>query len=350
VVIAVTGAATGLGADLVGRLAVNPAVAKVVAIDDRTGEDDSRDATDVLRFVRDVRDPALADWLDGVDVVVHLATDTALDAEREEQAASNVAAARGVLAAAAASGVRRVVMCTSAMVYGALPDNPVPLAEDDPLRARPDGGLLSDWLEIEGLAARAGGGVDVTVLRPAALVGPGVDTVVTRHFESPRLLVVRDTQPRWQFCHVDDLVRALELAALGCVSGSVTVGCEGWLEQSQVEQVCGLRRMEVPAQVAFGLVERLHRLGVVPTPASDLQFAVYPWVIPSTRLRAAGWRPTYDNLTALGVLLEECRGHHALAARRLGRRDAVGAAGAAVAALGTAAVVRQVRRARGRHG
>ena len=86
---------------------------------------------------------------------------------------------------------------------------------------------------------------------------------------------------------------------------------------------------------------------MIPAPASDLQYVVHPWVVPSTRLLEAGWRPTYDNPTALGLLLEQVRGHHTLASRRVGRRDAtIGAAGAAVAVVGTAALVRAARRKR----
>ena len=73
-----------------------------------------------------------------------------------------------------------------------------------------------------------------------------------------------------------------------------------------------MRRIELPASLAFGTAERLHRLGVIPAPASDLQYVVHPWVVPSTRLHEAGWRPAYDNVTALGLLLEQARGHHAL--------------------------------------
>ena len=56
------------------------------------------------------------------------------DADRREQSELNLRCTQAVLTAAAATGVRRVVLLTSAMVYGALPDNDVPLAEDAPLR------------------------------------------------------------------------------------------------------------------------------------------------------------------------------------------------------------------------
>ena len=56
-----------------------------------------------------------------------------------------------MLTAAAAAGVHRVVLCTSAMVYGALPDNDVPLAEDAELRATAEATCVGDLLEIERL-------------------------------------------------------------------------------------------------------------------------------------------------------------------------------------------------------
>lgn len=344
-VVAVTGAARGVGLALARRLSRNEEIRRVIAIDDRRGVLDG-----VTWRVLDVRDPIIADRLSGVDTVVHLAIDSAIGTDSADRSALNVRGTQTVLTAAAAAGVRRVVLCTSAMVYGAYPDNPVPLPEDAPLRARPDGSLVRDLLEIERLGARAPKshpGLSVTVLRPAMLVGPGIDTVLTRHFEAPRLLVVRDGLPRWQFCHVDDLVSALELAATGRVEGVLTVGCEGFLEQAEVERLSGMRHIELPAALAFGTAERLHRLGLTPAPASDLSYVTYPWVVSAARLRAAGWRPEHDNVTALQVLIEQVSGHHAVAARRLGRRDAtIGAAGATVAVIGTAALVRRARKKR----
>ena len=132
--------------------------------------------------------------------------------------------------AAAAAGVARVVIITSASVYGAQADNPVPLDEAAPLRAVPDGSGPGRLLEIEALIARSRAaypGLAVTVLRPATLVGSGEPSLVSRHFEAPRLLVVRGSTPRWQFVHVDDLAAAVALAVSGQVTGDVTLGCDG---------------------------------------------------------------------------------------------------------------------------
>lgn len=344
-VVAVTGAARGLGLALTARLAESADVGRVVAIDDHRG-----DVTGVTWRVVDVRDPALAARLAGVDVIVHTDLDLTPDSDSRARRAFNVRGAQTVLTAAAAGGVGRVVLVTSAMVYGASPDNPVPLPEDYPLAADSDGSVVGDLMEIEHLArrsARTHPGLEVTVVRPAALVGDGVDTLVTRHFEAPRLLAVKGTAACWQFCHVDDLVSALELAADGRVTGELAVGCDGWLEQEQLEELSGLRRIEVPAGVTFATAQRLHRAGIIPAPVAELHYVVYPWVVDCKTLRQAGWEPDYDNATALEVLLAQRAGHHAVAGRRLAKKEAtITAAGATVAVIGTAAIVRQVRRRR----
>jgi nucleoside-diphosphate-sugar epimerase len=342
-VVAVTGAARGLGHALAVTLAASARVKRVIAIDDHRGE-----ATGVTWRVVDVRDPVLASRLAEVDVLVHTDLDLAPESDRSTRRAFNVRGVQTVLTAAAAGRVGRVILVTSAMVYGASPDNAVPLPESAPLAADHDGSLVGDLLEIEDLARRAprtNPGTQITVVRPAALVGPAVDTFVTRHFEAPRLLTIKGSTPRWQFCHIDDLVTALELAVAGEVTGAFAVGCDGWLEQDQVEELSGLRRIELPAGLTFGTAQRLHRVGITPAPATDLRYVVYPWVVDCVALRAAGWRPACTNEEALAELLVQRTGHHAVAGRRLAGKEAtITAAGATAAVIGTAAIVRHARR------
>jgi len=348
-VVAVTGAAGGIGHALTVRLASSPRVKKVIAIDSRRG-----DIAGVTWRVADVRDPALAGRLNGVDVVVHADFDLTPDSDARQRRVFNVRGAQTVLTAAAAARIGRVVLVTSAMVYGARPDNQVPLSEQAPLAADADNSVAGDLLEVEHLARRsprANPGMAVTVVRPAALVGAGpdpVDTLVTRHFEAPRLLTVKGCAPRWQFCHVDDLSSALEFAVGGGIDGGFAVGGDGWLEQEDVERISGLKSIELPARLTLGTVQRLHQVGLTPAPAMDLRYVLYPWVMDCAALRAAGWRPAFGNADALRILLDQRKGRHAVAGRRIARKEATitaaGAAGATVAVIGTAAIVRRARR------
>jgi nucleoside-diphosphate-sugar epimerase len=368
--IAVTAAGGPTGAAVVASLAAAAAAGRggprrVVAVDgpreessepDETRPADPADETDetderVDRRYCDIASPEVATQLAGADVVVHVAVPddlaAALAESRQERRARAVRAVQAVATAAAAVGAEHLVVVTSAMVLGATADNPVPLPDDAPVAAAPDEGLVGDLLEVERVLALVPSvhpGLKLTVVRPAALVGPGVDTVITRHFEAPRLLVVRGATGELQFCHVDDLGAAITTVIGEGLTGPVTVGAEGALGPDDLERITGMRRLEVPQGLAFGTAERLRRVGVMPMPASDLAYVVHPWVVAGQRLRDAGWAPEYDNEACLTALLESVRGRHAVAGRRVDRRDAaLGAAGAAVALVGTAAIVRQAR-------
>lgn len=350
--VAVTSAATPLGALVTARLVarVGAGIGRVIAVDAMRG------ATSGATWRVGATDtPQVGDLLRGADVVVLLApaadlqsTLTTPVAQRRERI---VRAARLVTTAAAQVGARRLVAVTSAMVLVSTDPAaayPVPLPDDAPVVAAPDAGVVGDLLEVEQVLARVPRthpGLAVTVLRPAALVGPGVDTVVSRHFEAPRLLVLRESETVWQFCHVDDLAEAVAVAVADDLAGSLTVGSPGALSQREVEHLSGMRHVTLPRAVAFGTAERLHRVGLLPAPPSDLSYVVRPWAVSAQRLLDAGWSPAYDNPTCIGVLLEQVRGRHAIGSRRLHRRDAaLGAAGAAVALVGTAAIVRRRRR------
>ncbi|MCK0111108.1 NAD-dependent epimerase/dehydratase family protein [Ornithinimicrobium sp. F0845] len=302
----------------------------------------------------DLVSPEVVDALQDLDAVVHLTHGAHLSGELAEDPGVRrsrlVREMQTLTVASAAAGVRHLVVVTSAMVYGARPDNPVPLPEDSPLRSDDTEGMVADLVEIEELLDRARDvhpAVLVTSVRPAALVGPGVDSIITRHFEAPRLLALKGARPRWQFCHVEDLGRALGTVLDERLGPVVTVGAPGSLGLEQVEEISHLRHISVAPAAAHGAADRLHRLGVLPVPASDLAYVSSPWVVDSRRLVDHGWLATHDNVDSLRVLLEEVRADRL--ARRVERKEAaLGAAGAASAAVAIVATAALLRRRRNR--
>lgn len=334
---------------LIGAARRSDRLAQPVAIDTRRG-----DLPGAQWRIADPATPSVIDALTGIGALIWVAATADLQASLAQRPAQRrehlVRTAQTLVTASAAAGVGHLIVVTSATVYGAYPDNPLPLPESAPLRAERDAGMVGDLLAVEDLLAAARTAhpaMRITVVRPAALVGPGIDTVVTRHFEAPRLLAVKGATPAWQFCHVEDLAAAvLTLVTRGQSAGPVaTVGCDGWLSQGQVQALSGMRQVQLTESAALGTAQRLHRVGVLPSPASELALVLHPWAIDSASLRALGWRAAYDNETCVGVLLENIRGQRAVAGRRVDRKDAaLGAASAAVALVGTAAVLRRARR------
>jgi nucleoside-diphosphate-sugar epimerase len=351
-VVAVTGAGSGAGAAVLAHLAASPRLTRVVGVDATValGLQQAPGGPDLSWYEVDMADPRITGAFAGVTAVVHLAVDLAPDADRAGQRRRNTRAAQTVITAAFAAGVRRVVVVSSALAYGAYADNPVPLGDDAPLRAVPEASVVGDLLEIERIAAasrRSHRGLTVTVLRPAVVLGAGDREPMAALLSAPRLLRIRGAATRWQFCHVADLAAAVELAALappGKLDGPANVACAGWLDHDELERVSGRRSLELPERVAVGTAERLHRLGLTPAPPSELAYLVHPWVVDCARLRTAGWTPRYGN--------EEAVAEHVREVGRGGWRDArgataaAGAAGAAVALVGTAALVRRARRRR----
>lgn len=327
---------------------VDGAIARAVlrSLRDRfpgTVEASLRTARSDRRHPGEADEPSRAAGADTV-VLVALSTDLADDLARGPARRDGLRD----LVGAAICDVRpggHLVVVTSARVYGARSDNPVPLDEDDPRRARDDDSVTGDLLLVErGVDRLAAARPDmrVTFVRPAAVVGPGVDTTITRHFEPPRLLVVHGSDPVWQFCHLDDLVEAVGVVVEQLLGPVVTVAADGWLSQRRVEEISGKRRIELPVGVVTTTARRLHAVGALSDPGADLDYVRYPWVVPSTRLRAAGWSPRHDNETCFGALLDAIRTDRALVALR--RDTAVGTASAAVALVGTAALLRRRRK------
>jgi nucleoside-diphosphate-sugar epimerase len=353
--VAVTGAATPLGQVICRQLAAAEGIRKVLALDTR------KPAVPLARWRRtDATEPELADALTKVDALVHLgvldgagfdaaaepATAEADPLELRRRAATTASVA---ITAAAATAVKHVILLSSARVYGAFPDNPVPLPEDAPLRAVPDGSTLDALLAVEEYAERAAAmfpAVGLTVLRPAPLLGRDVDHPSAGLLEGPRLLMVTGSRPAWQFCHVDDLASAVVTVVRNGLLGPITVGSEGWLEQHEVERILGHRRVQLPAEIALATAARLHALGITGDPTSQLGYLMHPWVVSSARLRAAGWEPVHTNADALAGWA----GGRPLLPLRLTARGATAAAGATVGAtvalVGTAALVRRARRRR----
>lgn len=342
--VAITGVGGLIGRRLVAELTADPAVERIVGIDIRAPEGLHSPKLEFRRA--DIRDPGFEQVLSGADTLVHLAFQLDPIRDEAEMRSINVDGTRNVIEAAVAAGIRRIIYTSSGVVYGAHPDNDLPLTEDSPLRANPDFNYAEHKLEVEQWLwpwAERHPEVVLTVFRPAIVGGPGVQNFITRQLEAPRFVVVRGHYPPMQFVHVDDVAAALALAVDRDLPGAYNVASEGWLSHDEVVAISGVRTVEVPEEVAFRLAERLWRLGLAEAPPGELYYIMYPWVMSVDKLLSAGWRPKHTNRDTLAELAEEHRPYVTVLGVRARRRDLrVGAAAlASVAGLLTA---RRLRR------
>jgi nucleoside-diphosphate-sugar epimerase len=148
----------------------------------------------------------------GVDVVYHIAAIYRQAGLRDEEyRAVNAAAVRTVILAAATGGVRRVVHCSTVGVHGDV-EHP-PANEDAPLRP----GDIYQQTKLEGEeAARETGrstGVEVVVVRPTGIYGPGDRRLLKlfRGVARRRFITLGDGRIFYHLTYVDDLVEGFRL-------------------------------------------------------------------------------------------------------------------------------------------
>ncbi len=332
--VAVTGAEGFIGRRLIDRLVDDASVARVIALDVADPSGPARPKLERRRA--DVRDPAIASDLQGVDVVVHLAF--VLDPSRDETAmhAVNVGGTRTVLQAARDAGVRKVVYVSSATVYGAHPDNPLPITEDRPLRPNTPFNYAEHKAEIERWLwpwVAEQDDLVVTVLRPSIVAGPGVSNFISRQLDAPRFNAIRGHKPPIQFVHVDDVASAIVHTIHHDLPGPYNVSSIGWLSFDEVTAIAGRKVFEVPEELAFTLADRLWRLGIGEAPAGQVPYLMHPWVVSVDALVATGWRPERSNRDALAEMAAEHADELVLGPLHT-RRSRVRAAVAVTATLG----------------
>jgi nucleoside-diphosphate-sugar epimerase len=282
--------------------------------------------------------------IEGVDVVVHLATGVPA---APTASTDDVEATRRVLEAAGAASVGHLVLLSDATVYGAWPNNPVPLTEDAVLRPNPGFAYAAERAEIERLVGEWRGahpGSAVTVLRPARTPEHG-DWLV-RALRPNRAVPELAAEPPAQFLHLDDLATAVVTAALDGLDGSYNVAPDGSIPGEDVRSLTGAGpTLRLPDRVAHRVARWRFRWGLGPTPPELLPYTLHAWVVANDRLRAAGWQPTVTNEEACVDAYEA--GPWATMSPRRRQEIALGVAGAGIVGLALGGVL-TVRRLLGR--
>ena len=239
----------------------------------------------------DLRSVDLRRLLRDVDALVHLATiDRGPgDGDRDD------AVTRKVLDAAADSGVRSLVVLSSAAVYGAHPDNPVPMTEAAPLRVNPGFryGAEKVMLEREAEQWRAHHPeAAVAILRPATTMGDPDATAWLAHAVRPSFIDrVSQPLPSMQFVHVEDVASAVVHALEHRLDGTFNVGPADWIGGDEAPELLGPAfRFPLPSWAVVA-ADRALQLKPGHRPSGAMAYSRAPWVVAIDRLRATGWSP-----------------------------------------------------------
>jgi nucleoside-diphosphate-sugar epimerase len=221
-------------------------------------------------------------------------------ANAEARARRHESATEGLTATlVAARAARHVVLVSSAMVYGAYSNNPVPLTEDAALRPNVHFAFARQLGAVEQLVDEwrmAVPGRTVTVLRPALAMAADGTGPVARALAAGMGQRAGEDDPPAQFLHLDDLTSAVVLAAERELDGVYNVAPDGWVAGERVRALSGeVPRIKLPerlAEIASRLRWRFQR---GPIPPGMRSYTRWPWLVANDRLKAEGWHPTVTN-------------------------------------------------------
>lgn len=212
---------------------------------------------------------------------------------------SVTAGAHELLVDAATLGADRLVVLSSAMVYGALANNPVPINEDAVLR--PDTTfvyarqLASAEEAIEAWRTSRPDRF-VAMLRPAVPIAADGTSSIARALTAGFGQRFGESSPGAQFVHHDDVASAVAVAVERRLDGVYNVAPDGSIPGDRVRALSGQRlRLPLPDRVADVIGALRWRFQRGPIPPGLRSYTREPWIIANDKLRAEGWTPTVTN-------------------------------------------------------
>lgn len=296
----VTGGSGYIGTRLVDRLTERDETERVVIADVRP----PRSRSEKTEFVEcDVSGPRIRSLLaeEKPDCLVHLAFILNPIHDLDKMYAVDVNGCQNVLGAASDAGVGHVLMTSSATAYGAWPDNPVPIVEEQPVRGVPQFEYARDKAESDRICqlwALQNPKAKVTIVRPSIVLGPNVENFISRSWKNfPFMPLLDGADPPVQFVHEDDLVEAITGLLLGKKEGVYNIGGDGTMTWSECASLIGIKSRKVSFKLMFKIASALWKLHApkTETPAGMLYFLRYPWVVSNEKLKKeTGWAPKYS--------------------------------------------------------
>jgi UDP-glucose 4-epimerase len=291
--VVVTGISGNLGRALAKQLHVE---AQVVGVDRRPFRDKPKDIVHVQVDLRKARvEEAFRHRT--VEAVIHLGIMHDPRMPFSEAHSFNVVGTQKLLDLCVRHGVKKVVVLSSANVYGPLPDNSNFLTEETPLMAADRFSDVRDLIELDMYAQSfvwRHPDIETVILRPVNIVGPTVRNAPSNYLRLPRPITVMGFDPMIQLIHEEDVARALILALKPGVRGVYNITGPGEVPLSSVMKELGRPTLPIPHFMLRPLMRRLFRAGVVSFPPEELDHIQYLCVVDGSRAaREMGWAPRY---------------------------------------------------------
>lgn len=310
--ILVTGLGTFWGGRIAQALEADPSVDIIVGLDTRPPSVEL-ERTEFVRVDENYSILARIVKATQVDTIVHTFLVVNSDQMRARAMHEiNVIGTMNLFAAASAAGstVRNVVVKSSSLVYGSAVGDPTWFSEDTPRTHPPRNRVERSLLSVEGYVhdfADDNPHVNVSLLRFSNVLGAEKVTPLSQLLELPFVPSIFGFDPRLQFVHEHDVIRAVLFVLDHEVPGIFNVAGDGLLPWSEVAKICAKRTVPLPpvgttlASIPFKV------LGAVSLNDETLDLLRYGRGIDNRRLIGTGFRYDYTSAGTVRAFAEAMR-------------------------------------------
>lgn len=233
-----------------------------------------------------------------VKAVIHMGIMHDPRMSEEEHHSFNVVGTTRILDCAAKYGVKKVVVLSSANVYGPSPDNSNFLTEDAPLMAASRFSGVRDLIEVDMLAHGffwRHPDVETVILRPVHIVGPTIKNAPSTYLRLKRPWVLAGFDPMIQLIHVEDVAQAMIEALRSKPKGVYNVVGPGEVPLSAVFRELGSSPVPVPHPIARPLLNVLFKYRIANFPPPELDHIQFLCAVDGSRwVKEVGWKPRYS--------------------------------------------------------
>lgn len=244
-----------------------------------------------------------------IKAVIHMGIMHDPRMSEEEHHSFNVVGTTRILDYCAKYGVKKVVVLSSANVYGPSPDNSNFLGEDAPLMAASRFSGVRDLIEVDMLAHSffwRRPDIQTVILRPVHIVGPTIKNAPATYLRLKNPWVVAGFDPMVQLIHVEDAARAMVEALKPEAKGVYNVVGPGEVPLSAIFRELGHAPIPVPHPLIRPVLSRLFRYGLASFPAPEVDHIQFLCMVDGNRwVKELNWKPRYSMKETIRSVLGE---------------------------------------------
>lgn len=241
-----------------------------------------------------------------IDALIHL--NIMHDPRRsvEEHHEFNVLGTQKIFELCEEQKIGKVVLLSSANVYGPAPGNNQFLTEEAPLMAGQKFGFMRDLISVDMFASSffwRHPDIETVILRPVHIVG-AVHNAPSNFLRLKTVPTLLGYDPMIQFVHADDVIQAIEKSLRPGIRGIFNVAGPGQLPLSEVLKVLGRRQVPVPEPIFKTVFDFMWKTRMSSFPVQEMDHIKYVCMVDDSRARE---HLRYKPLRSLKETLEALR-------------------------------------------